>query len=343
MLPERKMGRKPINLETYRFIDALNMFLKRYLDPAKVNNCDFEIKPGEGENEKIVFASIKCSNKETLWEIARVLENSSYYSKRIKVSDGRLIKISSWEKDETSKNLLLVKKFFIWLKNLLGEEKSPTKIEIPAIVVASSDSSDIVLKLIDLSLLDKFTSKLKEYEIIYEVTKINKNERLIALTVKMEKIKKIVASETVIEAPQTFIEAEEIFYKPKSLPAQPKRKPPPEKKPIRSMVEIPQPRNYEKATIKVVEKVPEVKTELLRKGFPVDIPVPNFVYQSTEYEKFHCLPFNRKVKLGHVRNLIHSMNIHGPDLSVATVVDTDCVDGVLRRYYVDGQHRAKAW
>lgn len=68
----------------------------------------------------------------------------------------------------------------------------------------------------------------------------------------------------------------------------------------------------------------------------------NYVYSSSDYSDFLLLPFNRDVKKSHVMKLVKSMEKHGVT-SFVTVVITDCIDGVMRKWVVDGQHRLAAF
>lgn len=62
------------------------------------------------------------------------------------------------------------------------------------------------------------------------------------------------------------------------------------------------------------------------------------VFMSSNYNQFHLLPFNRKKKEGHVLELMDSIRQFGI-LSYGVVVETDLVDGVMRKWIADGQHR----
>lgn len=57
------------------------------------------------------------------------------------------------------------------------------------------------------------------------------------------------------------------------------------------------------------------------------------------YDKLSHLPFNRPFKLR--MNLVESMKKHGFIVPIVIIV-TDVIDGVLRKYILDGQHRAMA-
>lgn len=67
-----------------------------------------------------------------------------------------------------------------------------------------------------------------------------------------------------------------------------------------------------------------------------------FVYSSRDYGDFHFLPFHSRWEAGHVADIIDSMNRHGAT-SFITVVITDCIDGVMRKWIVDGRARFKAF
>ncbi len=65
------------------------------------------------------------------------------------------------------------------------------------------------------------------------------------------------------------------------------------------------------------------------------------VYMSSNYSQFNLLDFNRKIINSHVNDLIISIQEHGI-LSYGVVVHTDCVDGILKYWIADGQHRFTA-
>lgn len=65
------------------------------------------------------------------------------------------------------------------------------------------------------------------------------------------------------------------------------------------------------------------------------------VRMSSNYEQFHLLPFNRKKKESHVLELMESIKQFGI-LSYGVVVETDLVDGVMRKWIADGQHRMES-
>ncbi len=67
-----------------------------------------------------------------------------------------------------------------------------------------------------------------------------------------------------------------------------------------------------------------------------------YVHSSTNYKDFFFLPFNRKRVKKHTREIIDSIERHGV-IGFVTIVITDCIDGVLRKWIVDGQHRFDAF
>lgn len=64
-------------------------------------------------------------------------------------------------------------------------------------------------------------------------------------------------------------------------------------------------------------------------------------FETTDYEMFNLLNFNRTVNKAHVKNLVASMKIHGFK-GVVQVIKTSFIDGKLKYYIVDGQHRVTA-
>lgn len=69
---------------------------------------------------------------------------------------------------------------------------------------------------------------------------------------------------------------------------------------------------------------------------------PRYVHLSMNYQEFHFLPFNRTINKKHVRRLVESIESFGPQ-SFVNIAETDCVDGVMRKWIVDGQHRFMAY
>lgn len=62
------------------------------------------------------------------------------------------------------------------------------------------------------------------------------------------------------------------------------------------------------------------------------------IYMSSNYNQFNFLKFNRKTTAGHVNDIILSIQEYGI-LSYGVIVKTDVVDGVMRYWIADGQHR----
>jgi hypothetical protein len=64
-------------------------------------------------------------------------------------------------------------------------------------------------------------------------------------------------------------------------------------------------------------------------------------FETTDYSMFNLLNFNRKVDSAHVKRLVESMKVHGFK-GVVQIIKTKFIDGVVRYYVVDGQHRIAA-
>jgi hypothetical protein len=64
-------------------------------------------------------------------------------------------------------------------------------------------------------------------------------------------------------------------------------------------------------------------------------------FESSDYATFNNLPFNRNVDKVHVRKLVESMKKNGFK-GVIQIIKTKFIDGVMRYYVVDGQHRLAA-
>ena len=63
-----------------------------------------------------------------------------------------------------------------------------------------------------------------------------------------------------------------------------------------------------------------------------------YVHMSTNYDEFNFLYFNRKRRRNHTNKIVESIKKFGV-LSFVTIVITDCIDGTMKKYIVDGQHR----
>lgn len=64
-------------------------------------------------------------------------------------------------------------------------------------------------------------------------------------------------------------------------------------------------------------------------------------FESADYKIFNTLPFNRNVDKTHVKRLVNSIKKNGFK-GVIQIVKTKFIDGVMRYYVVDGQHRLAA-
>lgn len=63
--------------------------------------------------------------------------------------------------------------------------------------------------------------------------------------------------------------------------------------------------------------------------------------ESMDYEDFHFFDFNRPRDMNHVMEIVSSMARFG-NLSHGIVIETDIIDGKLKKWVVDGQHRLLA-
>jgi hypothetical protein len=64
-------------------------------------------------------------------------------------------------------------------------------------------------------------------------------------------------------------------------------------------------------------------------------------FETKDGSIFNLLPFNRPVDKAHVRKLVESMRLHGFK-GVVQIIRTKFIDGTLKYYIVDGQHRIAA-
>ncbi len=62
-----------------------------------------------------------------------------------------------------------------------------------------------------------------------------------------------------------------------------------------------------------------------------------YVHQTLNYDELHLLPFNRDIDLSHAEGIAKSIDEFGV-IDFVKVVETDCVDGSLKKWIVDGQH-----
>jgi hypothetical protein len=68
--------------------------------------------------------------------------------------------------------------------------------------------------------------------------------------------------------------------------------------------------------------------------------VMGYVRMSRNYDEFHYLKFNRHTSNSHVVNLVESIKMFGY-LQFIIVIETDIIDGIMKKWIVDGQHRFK--
>ena len=64
-------------------------------------------------------------------------------------------------------------------------------------------------------------------------------------------------------------------------------------------------------------------------------------FVTKKYEVFNLLPFNRNVDNAHVTKLMESMKKHGFK-GVVQIIKTKFIDGTMKYFVVDGQHRIAA-
>lgn len=62
------------------------------------------------------------------------------------------------------------------------------------------------------------------------------------------------------------------------------------------------------------------------------------IYSSSNYSMFNFLEFNRDIAMSHVQDIRRSILINGI-LSFPLMLQTDCIDGEMKYYIADGQHR----
>lgn len=66
------------------------------------------------------------------------------------------------------------------------------------------------------------------------------------------------------------------------------------------------------------------------------------VQHTKDYDSFHMMPMNRSVKESHVQTMGESIAIFGMPTRPVIVCETDEIDGILRRWVLDGQHLLQA-
>ncbi len=76
-------------------------------------------------------------------------------------------------------------------------------------------------------------------------------------------------------------------------------------------------------------------------GIGLENPENCVLHTSYEYEGFHFLPFNRPKDKNHIRGIAESIDEFGI-IGLVTVAETDCVDGIMKKWIVDGQHTFSA-
>lgn len=65
------------------------------------------------------------------------------------------------------------------------------------------------------------------------------------------------------------------------------------------------------------------------------------IQHATNYSIFSILPMNREINSGHVQKMIESIKLMGI-IRPVVVCETDTIDGIKKKYILDGQHLATA-
>ncbi|HLP86394.1 MAG TPA: hypothetical protein VK153_00760 [Candidatus Paceibacterota bacterium] len=296
------------------------------------------------------FLKIKCLEVKNIYLIAKVLEKDPFYQRRISMG-GTCINISSHEKVEAYKSLCFILNFFNKLKRFIT---IPFEITTSALAVASLETITVVFK----------TEKQKELFSLFLSDFKDWNPRIcdkdsISILVTKKMIEKFVGENkncVVVDKPPTIVP--EVKIEPetatetvkKEIPRKPisvkeigiigAGKPPASTAVIKQKEISKIQTDFKRKEVKddTTKKTEEIKPETVKE----DTPAPNIVYMSRDYDDFHNLSFNRKVNGKRVRKLVRSMEKHGVT-SFSTIVETDCIDGVMKKWVVDGQHRNEAF
>jgi len=65
------------------------------------------------------------------------------------------------------------------------------------------------------------------------------------------------------------------------------------------------------------------------------------IKETKSYSSLHYLPMNREVNSKHVQSMVDSINIMGI-IRPVVLCETNCVDGIKKKYILDGQHLVNA-
>lgn len=262
-------------------------------------------------------------------KIAKILEEDPFYSQRITIVsiEFKLLNVSWGEKPQMKEPMSLAKEFIQKMKNLLADQMISFEIETPMVFIASAKET-IEVKVVSTQprtinriktiIRDEWSPQIDEY-----------NPLRLIITTKWEQIKRFILGEEKLfvdiitneETPVENVTGVATFT-------------PPEEKKARK-VKVPV---TKKPEVKSVTPDPKIDTSEVQVGQLSDF----HIYESFEYDQFHFLPFNRETNTRHIRRIMNSIKMFGV-LSFVIVVETDCIDGEMKKWIVDGQHRLKAF
>lgn len=92
-----------------------------------------------------------------------------------------------------------------------------------------------------------------------------------------------------------------------------------------------------KAFIDATVKRKEIEVANRIKVLGLENPENRIIQESHDYSSFNFLPFNRPRDKNHVRWINGSIDEFGI-VGIVWVAETDCIDGVMKKWIVDGQH-----
>jgi hypothetical protein len=335
---ENASTKNPVEEEKIDFCEfekQLIDFLEHLNSSSKAQNHGYQLTSLK-EKGVVLIQGVTMSS---FRNIARNLEVIPFYSKRIKATvEAKTIYVSCEERANMVEPMSLANKFIQRLRDSINGLSSMLEIETPMIFIASAKSiAEVSIK----SLLSENLKSFKKRIHPEWNPRIDEDNPLrLIISITWEQIQEFIDGKEIISATPLIYEEPSVVKKVvKPIPT-----PPPIKK-------------SEKPIEKEKEKVlPETKIPLEKaKSENPTTPVLNavtptntigqlsdcHVYESFDYNSFHFFPFNRETNTRHVRKIMRSIEMFGI-LSFVIVVETDCIDGEMKKWIVDGQHRFKA-
>jgi hypothetical protein len=312
------------------FEKELNKFLEHLNNGSKAHDHGYQLTSLK-EKGVVIIQGVTMSY---FRNIAKNLEMIPFYSKRIRVLvEAKTIYVSCEEKTNMVEPISLASKFIQKLRESLNGLSSMLEIETPMIFIASAkNTAEVSIKSLLSENLNSFKKRIPP-EWNPRIDEDNPLRLIISIT--WEQIQEFIDGGKIISTTPLIYEEPSIvkkMVKPIPIP------PPIEKseKPIKKEKE-----EVLLETKSRSEKPVSLVSNTVTPTGPIGQLSDCHIYESSDYNSFHFFPFNRETNTRHVRKIMKSIEMFGV-LSFVIIVETDCIDGEMKKWIVDGQHRFKA-